>query len=372
MACDDYDEFMQENSTMNAIVINQVQSHDDSRSFRDMVVDRPAQPQHRDLLVRVHAISINPVDTKIRASMGSQPASETLRILGWDAVGDVVEVGSEASLFHAGERVWYAGDITRQGSYAEYQLVDERIVGHAPASLDDAHAAAMPLTSLTAWEALFDKLGIEHDSHPATINPTSTQAIDTSQRQTLLVVGAAGGVGSMVIQLAHRLTTLRIIALASRDESQQWALDMGADEVVDYHEGNLARQIQALAPAGIDWIFSAYSKGNIELYNTVMKPFGEIVAIDDENDLDWYSLKDKALSWHWEFMFARAKHHAPDMIRQHEILDAVAELVDLGIIRSTLARQLGPVNAESIDKAHRMVKSGHMVGKVAISGTSPE
>ncbi|MFT8705284.1 zinc-binding alcohol dehydrogenase family protein [Bifidobacterium aquikefiricola] len=357
---------------MNAIVINQTEPHDDSQSFRDAVVDRPAQPQHRDLLVRIHAISINPVDTKIYASMKSQPTADATRILGWDAVGEVVAAGPDAKLFHEGERVWYAGDVTRQGSYAEYQLVDERIVGHAPTSLDDAHAAAMPLTSITAWEALFDKLGIEHDSESEATNSTRPQVSDTSKRQTLLVVGAAGGVGSMIIQFAHRLTTLRIIALASRDESKQWALDMGADEVVDYHSDDLAQQIQKLAPEGVDWIFSAYSKSNIGLYNTVMKPFGEIVAIDDQTDLDWYSLMDKALSWHWEFMFARSKHHAPDMIRQHEILDTVANLVDSGIIRSALTQQLSPIHADSINKAHLMVKSGHMVGKVAIADKPQE
>ncbi|MFT8639074.1 zinc-binding alcohol dehydrogenase family protein [Bifidobacterium sp.] len=349
---------MAEESEMSAVVTFEGGSADNPKSLSDAMVARPKSPRRRDILVRIHAISVNPVDTKIRASANAASPSSPPLILGWDAVGEVVETGPDARFFNVGDRVWYAGDVTRQGSYAAYELVDERIVGHAPATLDDAHAAAMPLTGITAWEALFDKLRVDR-------TPASNDGGD--DRQSLLVVGAAGGVGSMVIQLAHALTSLRIIALASREESRRWALDMGADDVVDYRDDDVAAKIQGIAPNGIDWAFSAYSKGNIGLFNAVMRPFGEIVAIDDEKNLDWYSLKDKALSWHWEFMFARPKHHADDMIRQHGILEKIAELVDSGVIRSTMTMNLSPVDAGTLRKAHGMVEGGHMVGKVTLS-----
>lgn len=331
--------------TMNAVLAT-TGSAGNADALIDATVPAPGHPRNHDVLVAVSAISVNPVDTKVRSGLRSGEQ----RILGWDAVGTVLETGPETSIFHPGERVWYAGDITRDGSYAQYQLVDERIVGHAPKTLDDASAAALPLTGLTAWEALFDKLRL---------NERSTG--------NLLVVGAAGGVGSMVIQLAKRLTKVNVIAMASQDASQQWTKTLGADSVIDYHRGDTAALIRDIAPAGVDWTFSAYSKGNIPLFNAVMRPFGQIVAIDDEHGLDWYSLKDKALSWHWEFMFARAKHHAPDMIRQHEILDELANLCDRGIIRSTSVQQLSPIDAQTLGQAHRMVESGHMVGKVTIN-----
>jgi zinc-binding alcohol dehydrogenase family protein len=333
--------------TMSAVVSRAGGSLDNPEALVDAEVPTPGHPKAHDLLVEVKAISVNPVDVKIRA--GGKSSSKG-RILGWDAVGEVIETGPDVTLFQPGDRVWYAGDITRPGSYAQYQLVDDRIVGHAPSSLDDASAAALPLTGLTAWETLFDKLHI---------NARSTG--------TLLVVGAAGGVGSMVIQLAKKLTRVRVIALASQEESQRWVRNLGADAIIDYHRPHVAQDILQIAPDGIDWTFSAYSKGNIPLYNTVMRPFGEIVAIDDEHNLDWYSLKDKALSWHWEFMFARAKHHAPDMIRQHHILESLADVVDRGSIRSTATRKLTAVDAATLTEAHHMVESGHMVGKVTLT-----
>ncbi|MCI1804749.1 zinc-binding alcohol dehydrogenase family protein [Bifidobacterium psychraerophilum] len=333
--------------TMTAVVSRAGGSLDNPDALTNAVVAMPDRPKGHDLLVAVKAISVNPVDVKIRAG-GNRSGKE--RILGWDAVGEVIATGPDVTLFKAGERVWYAGDITHPGSYAQYQLVDERIVGHAPSSLDDASAAALPLTGLTAWEALFDKLKLHEGS-----------------RGTLLVVGAAGGVGSMIIQLAKQLTQVRVIALASQEESRRWVNDLGADSVIDYHGKDAVRSIRQEAPDGVDWTFSAYSKGNIALFNAVMRPFGEIVAIDDERDLDWYSLKDKALSWHWEFMFARAKHHAPDMIRQHRILESLADLANQGVIRSTVTQHLSPIDARTLRQAHHMVESGHMIGKVTLS-----
>lgn len=353
---------MAENLGMKAVVVCE---HGVDGHYGNLVDDRvayPHNPSGHDLMVKVTAISVNPVDTKIRASIAAASSNVSdlePRILGWDAVGEVVAVGDAVELFHVGERVWYAGDVTRSGSYAEYELVDERIVGHAPASLDDAHAAAMPLTGLTAWEALFDKFGLachkQSDEHLKL------------QQGVLMVVGAAGGVGSMIIQFAKALAGLHVIALASREESQQWAHNMGADDVVDYHEADVAGHIRRLAPGGVDWIFSAYSKGNMGLYAKIAKPFGQIVAIDDEHNLDWYSLKDKSLSWHWEFMFARAKHHAADMIQQHVILESLSQLVDSGIIRSTMTSHLQGINADTLQQAHSMVESGHMVGKVTLT-----
>jgi zinc-binding alcohol dehydrogenase family protein len=333
-------------SSMAAIVARTGGSIEQAESLVDATITAPSHPSGTDLLVRVNAISVNPVDTKVRAGLSS--GDEV--ILGWDAVGDIAEVGPKVSTFHRGERVWYAGDITRPGSYAQYELVDERLVAHAPTHWDDASAAALPLTGLTAWEALFDKLKLQHDSSG-----------------TLLVIGAAGGVGSMIIQLAKHLTNLTVIALASRPQSKEWAANLGADSVVDYHSPDLAQHIHTLAPDGVDYAFSAYSKAYIPLLVEVMRPFGEIVAIDDEHHLDWYALKDKALSWHWEFMFARAKHHAHDLARQHDILENLAKLADEGLLLSTMTQHLSPISANTLRQAHRMVESGHMNGKVTIT-----
>lgn len=332
--------------TMSAVLSRSGGSVENPGALIDVMVPAPGHPRNHDVLVSIAAVSVNPVDTKVRSDLHG----EHDRILGWDAVGTVLETGPETDIFRPGDRVWYAGDITRDGSYAQYQLVDERLVGHAPATLDDASAAAMPLTGLTAWEALFDKLRLTAQS-----------------TGNLLVVGAAGGVGSMVIQLAKQLTKAKVIALASQDASSKWVKELGSDNVIDYHRDDAVARIRDIAPEGVDWAFSAYSKGNIPMFNAVMRPFGQIVAIDDEHDLDWYSLKDKALSWHWEFMFARAKHHAPDMIRQHEILDGLADLCDRGRLRSTAVRCLHPLDASTLRQAHHMVESGHMVGKVTIS-----
>lgn len=332
--------------TMNAVVNHRGGAITNGASFTDEQLPTPALAQGHDLLVKVEAVSVNPVDTKLRAAHRTGSG----RVLGFDAAGTVVSVGEATRLFRPGDRVFYAGDITRPGSDAAFQLVDERIVGHAPTSLSSADAAALPLTSLTAWEALFDKLRIADT--------------DTG---TLLVVGAAGGVGSMVIQLAKTLTRLTVIALASNPASGDWARALGADHVLDYRDPQCAERITELAGHGVDYVFSAYSKGNIPLYAKVMRPFGQVVAIDDERDLDWYALKDKGLSWHWEFMFARAKHHAPDVIRQHEILERIAALVDAGDLRTTVTRRLAPLNASTLREAHSMVETHHMLGKVVIA-----
>ncbi|GAA3231883.1 zinc-binding alcohol dehydrogenase family protein [Dactylosporangium siamense] len=290
-------------------------------------------PGPRDLQVRVRAVSVNPVDHKVRRGGGD-------KVLGWDAAGEVVAVGSEVSLFTPGDEVYYAGSIDRPGTNSRLHLVDERIVGRKPRSLDFAGAAALPLTTITAWETLFDRF-----------------RLDAGSTGTLLVLGAAGGVGSMVIQLARALTGLTVIGSASRDESRKWALDLGAHDVVDHHD----------LPEGVDYIFSPSTAGRIERFAEILRPGGAITAIDEPEGLDLLPLKAKSISFHWELMFTRPLFQTPDMIVQHDLLDRVADLVDAGAIRSTLTTRLSPINAATITRAHEMVEGGHMVGKVVVA-----
>ncbi len=305
----------------------------------DDTVDIPAPGPH-DLLVEVRAVSVNPVDTKIRAGRDGR------RILGFDAAGTVVATGSDVSRFRAGDEVYYAGDITRPGSNAQFQLVDERIVGRKPASLSFAQSAAMPLTTITAWESLFDHLRA---------TPQTTGS--------LVVVGAAGGVGSILVQLARMLTDLRIIGTASRPESVDWVRAMGAHEIVDHRD--LATAIGRLVPSGVDYLFTSYSKGQIEAYLSVMRPFGEIVAIDDEHQ-DLYPLKSKSITWHWELMFARSMHGAPDLARQGRLLDETADLLDKGTLRHTMTTAIDDFSAAGLRHAHELVEGGQAVGKVVV------
>ena len=315
-------------------------------SLIDASLTAPGTPTGRDLLIEVRAVSVNPVDVKVRAS--SNRARKD-RVLGWDASGVVLATGGEATLFRPGDEVFYAGSIDRPGSYASWQLVDERIVGTKPASLTHAEAAALPLTAITAWEALFDKL-----------------RLTTETTGTLLVLGAAGGVGSILIQLAKALTGVTVIATASRPESRAWVEQLGADIVVDHTDPDLARSILKVAPGGVDFVFTSQSKGRIPLFTKVVRPFGQIVAIDDERDLDFYALKDKAISWHWEFMFARPRH-GWNLEAQHELLNRIAELIDAGRIHTTLTRALEPVNATNLREAHTLVETGHMTGKIVVA-----
>lgn len=319
---------------------------DSPASLLDTRIPEPGEPTGHDLLVEVEAVSVNPVDVKVRAS----GAGGRDRVLGWDAAGTVVRVGEEVTMFQPGDQVYYAGSLDRPGSYARRQLVDERIVALKPTSLGFAEAAALPLTAITAWEALFDKLRLNEDS-----------------TGTILVIGAAGGVGSILIQLAKTLTHLRVIATASRAQSRRWVQQLGADVVLDHSDPELAERVLEVAPGGVDYVFTAQSKGRTPLFTRVVRPFGEIVAIDDERDLPLYDLKDKAISWHWEFMFARPRH-GWDLIAQHDILERVAELVDADRIRTTLATTLSPIGAEQLREAHRIVESGRAVGKVVVAG----
>jgi len=331
--------------TIAAVVSRAGGSIDGPDSLVDATIPAPGEPTGHDLLVDVRAVSVNPVDVKRRAAgSGGQD-----RVLGWDAAGTVVAVGDEVTLFRRGDEVFYAGSIDRPGSYARRQLVDERIVGHKPAGLDFAHAAALPLTSLTAWEALFDKLRLNDES-----------------TGSMLVLGAAGGVGSILIQLVKALTGVRVLATASRPESREWVASLGADVILDHHAPDFDQQVLDAAPGGVDYVFTAQSRGRIPFFTKVVRPFGQIVAIDDERDLDLFALKDKAISWHWELMFARPRHNW-DLIAQHRTLERIAELVESGRIRSTSTRTLSPVNAANLREAHRIIESGRAVGKIVVA-----
>jgi zinc-binding alcohol dehydrogenase family protein len=314
----------------------------DPTSLVDSRMPIPVPGPH-DLLVRVHAASVNPVDTKIRRF--SPPQDGELRILGFDAAGTVEAVGSEVFRFDVGDDVFYAGVTNRPGSNAEFQLVDERIVGHKPGTLDFVQAASLPLTTITAWESLFDHLAL---------GPESTG--------TILVVGAAGGAGSMVTQLARTQTQLEVIATAWRPESAAFAVELGAHHVVD-HTAGLVDQLAAVAPGGVDYVFSAYSAHNVEAYAESIRPLGHIVAIDRVDGLD--VLQQKSISWHWELMFTRPLL-LPDDDYQHRLLEKASQLVDAQVLRSTATVVLDGLQPATLRNAHQMVESLAMIGKVVI------
>ncbi|MGA5303169.1 zinc-binding alcohol dehydrogenase family protein [Nucisporomicrobium flavum] len=310
-------------------------------SLLDLELPVP-EPGDHDLVVRVRAVSVNPVDVKVRAS--SDPHGEP-KVLGYDAAGIVERTGAAVTLFKPGDEVWYAGSIARPGTNAELHLVDERIAGPKPASLDFAQAAALPLTALTSWEALFDRLRL------------------TSQSTgTLLVLGAAGGVGSILVQLARRLTDLEIIGTASRPESRRWVLERGAHRVVNHHD-DLAEAL----PDGVDYVFTPHSAGMIETFATIVRPFGAVVAIDEPPNLDLLPLKSKSIAWHWELMFTRSLYD-PTSTAQHEILRQVAELVDKDVLHTTLTRRIDGITAANLREAHAAVEAGATIGKIVLAG----
>ncbi|MWL88956.1 MULTISPECIES: zinc-binding alcohol dehydrogenase family protein [unclassified Cupriavidus] len=320
---------------------------EDPRALYEMELPRP-EPQARDLLVRIEAIAVNPVDSKLR--LGVQPNGP--RVLGWDAVGTVEAVGEAVELFKVGDKVWYAGDITRQGSYAEYGIVDERIAGHRPKSLKTADAAALPLTSITAWELLFDRLRIPEGG---------------GQQQSLLVIGASGGVGSILIQLARKLTGLTVIGTASRPESQKWVTDLGAHLVID-HSQPLQPQLTAVGIQQVDHVISlthtdSYYAQIVEL----LKPEGQLALIDDPATLDAMPLKRKSISLHWEFMFTRSMYRAADMIEQHKLLDRVAALLDEGVLKTTVGEHYGDITVDNLRRAHAALESNKTVGKIVLA-----
>jgi zinc-binding alcohol dehydrogenase family protein len=324
----------------------------DPDALTDFTADRPT-PAGRDLLVKVMAVSVNPVDTKVR--MRAAPAAgEPPKVLGYDAAGVVEATGPEATLFKPGDEVFYAGSIVRSGTNAEFHLVDERIAGSKPKSLSFAQAAALPLTSITAWEILFDRLAVTPGKAP--------------DPRALLIVGGAGGVGSILIQLARRLTALTVIATASRPESRAWCLKLGAHHVID-HSKSLAEQLKAIGHANVALVASL--NGTEQHYPTmpdIIAPQGKMALIDDPKTLDVNPLKRKSISVHWESMFTRSMFATPDMIAQHQLLNDVSAMVDDGIIVATLAQELTPINAANLRKAHGMIESGTSIGKIVLSG----
>jgi zinc-binding alcohol dehydrogenase family protein len=310
--------------------------------------DRP-QPGPRDLLVEVRGISVNPVDVKVRAS--AEPDG-TPRILGFDAAGVVREVGPETRRFQPGDEVFYAGDITRPGTNAAFHTVDERIAGRKPASLGFAEAAGMPLTTITAWEMLFDSFGLKEGEGAG---------------ESLLVIGGAGGVGSILIQLARKVAGLNVIATASRPETRAWVEKMGADHVVN-HRNPLEQEMKSL---GVSPRYVASLTSTEQHFASIVElisPRGHIALIDDPKTLDIVPLKSKALSVSWEFMFTRSMFQTEDMDAQHRLLNRVADLLDNGTLRSTVNRHGGGLNAENLRAAHELQESGRAIGKTVLDG----
>jgi NADPH2:quinone reductase len=323
---------------------------DQAESLIDIEIAKPI-PLGRDLLVQVKAVSVNPVDTKVR--MRADPKGGEPKILGYDATGIVAAVGPDVTLFKVGDEVWYAGSIIRPGTNSEFHLVDERIVGAKPKSLDFAAAAALPLTSITAWEVLFDRFRVVRNG---------------GEGKSLLIIGGAGGVGSIAIQLARMLTKLTVIATASRPETQAWCRELGAHHVID-HSKPMGEQLQAIGHRFVDYVFGVTeSGGHFDTIADVVAPQGKFALIDDPKSLDVAKLKGKSVSLHWEAMFTRSTFQTPDMIAQHRLLNEVATMVDQGAIRTTVAENLGPINAANLRRAHAMVESGRMRGKVVLEG----
>lgn len=333
---------------MKAVALTHYLPVEDPNAFLDVELPKPTA-SGRDLLVAVKAVSINPVDTKVRSP--KDKVEETPRVLGWDASGIVEAVGPDVTFFKPGDEVYYAGDITRSGSNAEFQLVDERIVGSKPKSLSFAEAAALPLTTITAYEAFFDRLGIDRNG--------------ADKGQSVLIIGAGGGVGSIGIQLA-KAAGLVVIATASRPETSSWVKELGADHVVNHREP-MVEQVRALGFQHVDHIAIFNDMRHWETAVELIRPQGGIVTIDDTDlPMPMGGMKMKAASLHWEFMFARAMFQTPDMVEQHKLLNYVANEIDAGRIRTTLSEVLTPINAENLRAAHALVETGRAKGKIVV------
>lgn len=336
---------------MKAVGLTRYLSIEDSESLIDVEVVKP-QPAGRDLLVEVKAVAVNPVDTKVRAP--KDKVEQSPKVLGWDAAGVVEAVGPDVTLFAPGDEVFYAGDITRPGTNSEFQLVDERIVGTKPKSLDFTQAAAFPLTAITAYEAFFDRLGIDVEGANA--------------NETLLIIGGAGGVGSIGIQLA-KLAGLQIIATASRPESSEWVSKLGADHVINHYEP-LRPQVEALGMKFIDHIaIFNNTDTHWEAVVDLIRPQGKIVSIvENQQPLAQSAMKTKAATFAWEFMFTRSMFETDDMIQQHHLLDRVAQWIDEGHIVSTTSDVMSPINAENLRAAHKALEAGRSIGKIVLEG----
>jgi len=323
----------------------------DPESLVDLDLPEPV-PGERDLLVEVHAVSVNPVDVKVRAGMA--PEAGQPKVIGWDASGVVRAVGKDVTLFKSGDRVWYAGSLLRAGTNSQLHVVDERIVGRMPQTLDFASAAALPLTTITAWELLFDRLNV----------PEGTAPTD----DTLLVIGAAGGVGSILVQLARKLTGLTVIGTASRPETAQWVKDLGAHHVID-HSKPLSEELKRIGFDGVDYIASLnQTDHHFEQIVASINPQGRLALIDDPELFDFRKLKMKSVSLHWEFMYTRSMFSTRDQIRQHELLNRVASLIDSGVLRTTLNETFGTINAANLRRAHELLETNRARGKIVLEG----
>lgn len=308
-------------------------------------------PRARDLIVRVKAISVNPADTKFRA--GSKPPVGEAKVLGWDASGIVEAIGPEVTLFKVGDEVFYAGDMTRPGTNSELHAVDERIVGFKPKSLGWAETAALPLTSLTAWELLFERLRVPFG--------------DKNTAGSLLVINGAGGVGSILIQLARRLTGLTVIATASRPESIAWVQKLGAHHVIDHHKA-LDAELERIGIPQVDYVAGLTgSDRQLPAFPKIIAPQGHLAMIDDPEHFDIVSLKRKSITVSWELMFTRAAYETDDMITQHKILNEVSALVDSGVLTTTMSRKESPISAANLKMAHALAESGRAIGKIVLA-----
>jgi zinc-binding alcohol dehydrogenase family protein len=343
---------------------------EDADSLIDFETAKP-EPKGRDIRVAVKAISANPVDYKVR-KRAAPPEGET-KILGYDAAGIVDAIGPDVTLFKPGDEVFYAGSILRQGTNAEFHLVDERIVGRKPKSLSFAQAAALPLTSITAWELLFDRLGaIPHTTEfPLASHPQAQLLRDlyhVRDDSTLLITGGAGGVGSILIQLARRLTGLTVVATATRPESQKWCLDLGAHAVID-HSRPMKEQIEKLKVPPVALVASlTFTDQHYKAIADLIAPQGKFGLIDDPPEFTVSAFKGKAVSIHWESMFTRSSFQTPDMIAQHHLLNDVADLLDKGVLRTTLDQTFGTINAANLKRAHALLESGKSRGKIVLEG----
>jgi zinc-binding alcohol dehydrogenase family protein len=323
----------------------------DPTSLTDIDLPKP-KPTGRDILVRVEAVSVNPVDTKMRMRPQAEPGN--WKVLGWDAAGTVEAVGPEATLFARGDTVFYAGALGRAGTNAEFHLVDERIVGRKPSSLSFAEAAALPLTAITAWETLFDRLDIR--------KPVPSGA------NALLIIGGAGGVGSITTQLARKLTNITVIATASRPETAEWSRGLGAHHVID-HSKPLSAEIERLGIGQPAFVFSTTNADqHLAEIAKLIAPQGRFGLIDDPSSLDVSPFKVKSVSIHWEFMFTRSMFGTADIAEQGALLNEVSRLVDDGALRTTLAEVFGTISAENLRRAHALIESGRAKGKIVLAG----
>jgi zinc-binding alcohol dehydrogenase family protein len=342
---------IQGQSFMKAVALTRYLPIDDPESFFDADLPKP-EAAGRDLLVAVKAISVNPLDTKIRVSKTTEESAP--RVLGWDAAGIVEAVGPDVTMFKPGDRVFYAGAIQRPGTYSEFHLVDERIVGRLPDSLSFEQAAALPLTSITAWESLFDRLRVSAPPH-------------AMPRKSILIIGGAGGVGSMAVQLAAKVAGLDVIATASRPESAAWVRELGASNVIDHH-GDMPAQLKALGRRFVDYVLILNNTDrNFPAAAAVVAPQGMVCSIvEAKQPLDQTQLKSKSAGLVWEGMFTRSSFQTPDMVAQSYLLTEIGRLVDSGILRTTVNEVLAPINAANLRKAHALVESGSMIGKVVL------